>query len=116
MPAPYVPYSDDVETIESDEGEIFDGIIGVVAEGGRITRERYGRSVRTSHAKAHGLLKGELRVLDGLPEPLRQGLFAAPQTYSVVVRLSHVPGELLDDRRVSTPRGMALKVLGVEGP
>jgi len=27
------------------------------------------------------------------------------------VRLPHVPGELLDDRQVSTPRGMAVKVL-----
>ena len=32
------------------------------------------------------------------------------------MRLSHVPGELLDDRRVSTPRGMALKILDVDGP
>ena len=85
-------------------------------EGGRITRERYGQAVRTSHAKAHGLLKGELRVLDNLPEPLRQGLFAAPKTFPVVVRLSHVPGELLDDRKVSTPRGMAIKIFDAEGP
>jgi len=29
--------------------------------------------------------------------------------------LAHVPGEFLDDRRVSTPRGMSLKIIGVEG-
>ena len=78
-------------------------------------RERYGRSIRASHAKAHGILQGELRVLEALAPELRQGLFTEPRTYPVVVRLAHVPGEFLDDRRVSTPRGMALKVIGVEG-
>ncbi len=104
----YVRYSDDVEVIEPDEEKTFDKIIEVMAKGSDVTRERYGRSVRTSHAKAHGLVAGELRVMDGLPEELRQGLFAAPRTYPVIARLSHVPGEFLDDRRVSTPRGMAM--------
>lgn len=112
----YLRYSDDVEAIAPDEGETFDRIVAVMGKGGRITRERYGRAVRTSHAKAHGLLKGELRVMDGLSAPLRQGLFAAPRACPVLVRLSHVPGELLDDRKVSTPRGMAIKVFGAEGP
>jgi hypothetical protein len=111
----FVGYHDDVEEIGSDEQETFDRIIEAMASGGRITRERYGRSVRTSHAKAHGILKGELRVLEKLPPELRQGLFAEAQTYPVVARLSHVPGEFLDDRRVSTPRGMSLKIIGVEG-
>lgn len=112
----YLRYSDAVEEVAADEGETIGAIIEAMAAGGRITRQRYGRSVRTSHAKAHGVVKGELRVLDGLPPALRQGLFAAPRTYPVVVRLAHVPGELLDDRGVSTPRGMAIKVFDVEGP
>lgn len=114
--ARYVRYHDGVETIEPDEHETFEGIVRVMAGGGKTARERYGRSVRTSHAKAHGLLKGELRVEDGLAAELRQGLYAVPRTYPVIVRLSHVPGELLDDRRVSTPRGLALKILDVDGP
>jgi hypothetical protein len=112
----FVCYSDDVEVIGPDEEETFDAIIRVMAKGGQITRERYGHAVRTSHAKAHGLLKGELRVLEGLAPELRQGLFATPRSYPVILRLAHVPGEFLDDRRVSTPRGMALKVLDVDGP
>lgn len=110
-----LPYSDDVETIEPDEEATIDGIIAAMAGGERITRERYGRAARSSHAKAHGLLKGELRVLDDLPTELRQGLFAAPDTYPVVVRLAQVPAEFFDDRKVSTPRGMAIKVLDVNG-
>jgi hypothetical protein len=111
----YVRYADSVETIDADENETFTKIINAMAKGGKVTRERYGRSIRASHAKGHGLLKGELQVRDGLPAPLRQGLFGRAKTYPVIARLAHVPGEFLDDRRVSTPRGMALKVIGAEG-
>jgi hypothetical protein len=111
----YVRYSDDVETREAGEERAIDQIIATMRREGHITQERYGHAVRTSHAKSHGLVNGELQVLHNLAEELRQGLFAAPRTYPVIVRLAHVPGELLDDRRVSTPRGMAIKVLGVEG-
>jgi len=110
-----VRYRDDVEEVEPDEQETCDRIIDAMVGGGRITRERYGRSVRTSRAKAHGILKGELRVLENLPPELRQGLFAEARTYTVVARLSHVPGVFLDDRRVSTPRGMSLKIIGLKG-
>ena len=37
-----------------------------------VTAGRYGHAVRASHAKSTGLLKGELRVLPGLPGFLRQ--------------------------------------------
>jgi hypothetical protein len=70
--------------------------------------------LRAVHAKSHGLLTGELRVLDSLPPVLAQGLFAQAGTYPVVMRLSTVPGDLLDDS-VSTPRGLAIKLIGVPG-
>ncbi|HEX2525829.1 MAG TPA: catalase family protein [Geminicoccus sp.] len=111
----YVRFDESIETIAPDEQDVFDRIVGVMTKGGRLMRERYGRQVRTSHAKHHGLLKGRLEILEGLPDELRQGLFAEPRTYPVVVRLAQVPGEILDDRSVSTPRGMAIKVLDVPG-
>ncbi|GAA0448203.1 MULTISPECIES: catalase family protein [Sphingomonas] len=111
----YVRYTPDVETIPPDEGETIDAIIAAMGKGGEVTCRRYGRYVRVSHAKSHALLRGELHVRDDLPPELAQGLFAKPGRYSVVVRMAQVPGELLDDRRVSTPRGLAIKVLGVEG-
>ena len=112
----YVPYRNDIETIASDEAETFGKIVEVMTKGQNITREKYGKAVRISHAKAHGLLKGELTVPAGLPPELAQGLFARPGTYPVVVRLATAPGELLDDSKVSTDRGLAIKVFGVEGP
>jgi hypothetical protein len=45
---------------------------------------------------------------------LAQGLFARPGKYEALVRLSTIPGDILDDK-VSVPRGLALKIVGVEG-
>ncbi|MBA3324126.1 MAG: hypothetical protein H0T41_02205, partial [Rhodobacteraceae bacterium] len=86
----FVKYSDDLETIDPDERETFDTIVAVMEKGGAITRERYGRAVRTSHAKAQGLLVGEFRVLGNLLPELAQGLFAEPRSYPAIARLSHV--------------------------
>ena len=33
----------------------------------------------------------------------------------MIVRLAHIPGDLDDDRKVSGPRGISIKVVGVEG-
>lgn len=78
MAGNYVRYSDDVEVIEPGEEQTFDKIIEVMARGREVTRQRYGRAVRTSHAKGHGLLAGELRVLEGLAEELRQSMAEMP--------------------------------------
>jgi hypothetical protein len=82
---------------------------------GEPTLDRHRHAARPSHAKSHGALKGTLEVLPGLEEPLAEGLFAAPRSYPVVARLAPVPGDLLADD-VTTQRGMAIKVIGVEGP
>jgi len=111
----YVSYSDDVETIAPDEQETIDAIIASMTHESQITAERYQHAVRASHAKSHGLLIGQLRVLGRLPEALRQGLFATARDYPVAVRLAVGPGELLSDA-VSTHRGMAIKVFDVDGP
>ena len=73
-----------------------------------------GHSVRSVHAKSHGLLQGEIQVLTGLPASFAQGVFARPGTFPVVMRFSINPGDILDDT-VSSPRRLAIKVIGVEG-
>ncbi|MEP6505168.1 MAG: catalase family protein [Betaproteobacteria bacterium] len=73
-----------------------------------------GKAIRAVHAKSHGLLVGELRVPAGLPPELAQGIFARPGTLPLVMRLSTIPGDLLPDD-ISTPRGMAIKIIGVAG-
>jgi hypothetical protein len=78
------------------------------------TSQDYGRAVRGVHAKGHGILRGRFQVRDGLPADLAQGLFARGGEYEAVLRFSTSPGDILDDG-VSSPRGIALKVLGVQG-
>lgn len=112
----YLLYTPEVETIEPDEQETHGKIIQLMTEGQNQTMQKYGRPVRISHAKAHAILKGQLVVLGGLPAELAQGLFARPGTYEVLVRMASAPGELLDDSKVNSSRGIAIKVFGVEGP
>jgi len=73
-----------------------------------------GQAMRGVHAKSHGVLIGELRVLENLPAVLAQGLFAKRGTYPVIMRFSSIAGDVLDDN-VSLPRGLAIKVVGVSG-
>jgi hypothetical protein len=110
-PVPYTPAHEVPE--ENEEVTLFDlqdTMRGISLK----TYEDSGHALRSVHAKSHGLLVGELEVLGGLPEPYAQGLFAAPRSYPAVLRISTTPGDLLDDK-VSTPRGVGLKIVGVPG-
>lgn len=108
-----IPYEDRVERLEEHEAETERELVMTLLDIADTTFADSGQGLRSVHAKGHGLLRGELRVLD-LPLPYAQGLFAVPRTYPALIRLSTTPGDLLDDK-VSTPRGFALKVVGVEG-
>lgn len=107
-------YGPGIETLEPDEAETALALVETMHSILETTSKDYGHAVRSVHAKSHGLLQGELRVADGLPPVLAQGLFAKPATYPAVLRLSTNPGDLLDDS-ISVPRGLALKLIGVEG-
>lgn len=109
-----IPYSDAVEEIRADEPETFGKIAEAMKGETETTEKTYHHAIRSSHAKSTGLLKGSLEILPDLPPPLAQGLFARAATYPALVRLAQGPGEILSDK-VSTHRGMAIKVLGVPG-
>ncbi len=110
----FVRYHDGIETPAADEDEVIEAIIASMRRESETTAARYQHAVRASHAKVSGVTVGELRVADGLPEELKQGLFSKAGNYPVVVRFAQGPGELLKDS-VSAHRGMAIKVLGVDG-
>ena len=111
-PARFTP---DVEELQPDEAETSRKLAETMVSICEKTYEDSGHAIRSVHAKSHGLLAATFEVLDDLPPELAQGLFAKPGRYEAVIRLSTTPGDLLHDS-VSTPRGMALKVLNVEGP
>ncbi len=113
-PASPLRYTPSVEHPEPDERQTDDSLNDTMLSISETTSKDGGHALRSVHAKSHGLLRGELRVLDGLPPVLAQGVFAKPGAYQVVIRLSTTPGDILDDS-VSSPRGMVLKIVGVEG-
>lgn len=110
----YLRYSDDIETIQPDEQETIDGIINGMTQQTETVEKREGHAVRASHAKSTACAIGELTIAADLPPELAQGLFAKAGTYPVAVRFAQGPGETLGDR-VSTHRGMSIKVFGVDG-
>ncbi len=111
---PYLRYSDDIETIAPDEQESIDGIIAGMTHQTETVEKREHHAVRASHAKSSACVVGELVIAADLPPELAQGLFAEPATFPVAIRFAQGPGETLGDR-VSTHRGMSIKVFQVEG-
>jgi hypothetical protein len=112
--AGYVRYSDSLESPKPDEQRTFDEIAAAMRRIAEMINDRSRHAVRAVHAKSHGLLRADLTVADGLPEHLAQGLFKGAGNYPAIVRFSTNPGDILPDS-ISTPRGMAVKLIGVEG-
>lgn len=102
------------EVPEEDEAHTIEEMLKSLKHISTTTFEDSGHALRSVHAKSHGILRGTLTVLDSVPPAYAQGLFAQPGSYDVVARLSTTPGDILDDK-VSTPRGMAIKIVGVAG-
>ena len=113
-PAMPIPYSPALELPAEDEAGTIAELIDTLRMISETTLRDTGHASRSVHAKSHGLLHGEIEVLDTLPEALRQGMFAKAATYPTILRLSTPPGDILTDS-ITTPRGMALKIIGLEG-
>ena len=111
----YLPYSAGVEQPAENEATTFEELSRTMQHITRTMASRYRHAYRPVHAKSHGVLVGTLEVLPNLSEPLAQGLFAQPASYPGIMRFSTNPGDMLADT-VSSPRGLALKVLNVDGP
>lgn len=110
----YLRYAPEIEQPAPNEQETIDGIIRGMTQQSQTVEARERHAVRASHAKSSACVTGELVVAADLPPELAQGLFAAPGTHAVAVRFAQGPGETLGDR-VSTHRGMSIKVFGVRG-
>jgi hypothetical protein len=100
----YIRYSDDLEQPFPDEEELTRQVVAAMLKANQQVAAKHRHGLRDAHAKSHGVLVGELRVHEGFPEHLGQGLFGAPATFPVVVRLSTAPGDLRSDQ-VPVQRG-----------
>lgn len=111
---PAVRYSPAVETPAPDEARVIRDLSDTLRGILETTSRDYGHAVRAVHAKSHAILRGELEILPDLPPELAQGIFARPARHGAIIRISTNPGDLLHDG-ISVPRGLALKVIGVQG-
>ncbi len=68
---------------------------------------------RDQHPKQNGCVRARFIVAKNLGEPYRQGLFQEEKVYEAWIRLSN--GREWDDRKPDA-HGMAVKLMGVEGP
>ncbi|MET0238743.1 MAG: catalase family protein [Sphingobium sp.] len=109
-----VRYTPDVEQPEQDEAETSAALNEQFEKILDITSQDYGHAVRSVHAKGHAIARGKLTIAANLPPELAQGLFAQAGEHEAVLRFSTNAGDILDDS-IRLPRGVAIKVLGVEG-
>lgn len=70
--------------------------------------------LRGTHLKTQGCVMGKFIVPDNLPAHLRQGMFKKPGSYDVIMRYSSLTPKLVPDN-VSAPRGIGMKIFGIEG-
>ncbi len=109
-----IRFSSDVENVQPEELQTIQGLNDAFDTILERTSADYGHAVRSVHAKSHGILEGELNIEAGLSPELAQGLFARPGTHKVYIRMSTNAGDILPDV-IGLPRGLAIKVVGVEG-
>jgi hypothetical protein len=71
---------------------------------------------RGGNTKTQGILRGELRVHDGLPAQLRQGIFATPRAYPAWVRFSGPGPYVTPDIDDVGFMSISVKLMDVPGP
>lgn len=69
---------------------------------------------RGQHAKGTGAVRARLEVDEARPEVSKSGIFERTRSYDAIVRFSNGTGSVQPDTKKDA-RGMAIKVLGVEG-
>jgi len=109
-----LPFDPSFEQIPDDEPETIRELGEAIRLISETTYTDSGHATRGVHAKGHGLLHGEIEIFSNLPPELAVGAFAKAAVLPVIMRFSTNPGDILDDN-VSTPRGLAVKIIGVEG-
>ena len=106
------------ETVPPNEAEQIAEIVSLTTQ---LLQQRYPESMarRAVHPKDHGCVKAAFTINSDIPENYRVGVFATPaKTYDTWIRFSNatpVVGPDIDKVTGPPSRGMAIKLMGVEG-
>ena len=109
-----LPYADDIEKIPADEADDIQRVSQALKLILARSQAKTGQFRADVHVKTHAYAQGEFRVLPNLPDELAQGLFAHDVVHQAVVRFSNSASQAQADA-IPDGRGMAIKVLEVEG-
>lgn len=102
------------EYIPNDEKQKIQSLIELSAYFHQKQYEAIGKYRRGQHTKDTGCVKAEFIIKSGLAENLKYGVFREAKTFEAIVRFSNGSSQLRSDR-VPDGRGMAIKLLNVEG-
>lgn len=118
MSLEFTPYTPDVEVAEPHFAENVQTVIArmeqhitdsVIAGGAS-------QALRDAHAKGYGLVRGEVEILDGLPNEYAQGIYATPGRHDALVRFSNGSPHTGADAHLGRSIGLALKMFDIDGP
>jgi hypothetical protein len=104
----------DGEEVPADEAQAIGEVKRLIEEHVGGEARHSGRAFRDAHRKHHGCVAARFAVRPDVPDQLRHGIFRQPATYSALVRYSNGSGRAESDHD-GDGRGMAVKLLGVEG-
>src|ERR1051326_6800130 len=100
------------EYLEPGEAELIEEMVKVAVER---MKPQQGRIRRAQHAKATGCVRGVFTIRDDVADDLRHGVFHQPnRSFQTIARFSN-SSETIDPDGKGAARGMALKLLDVDG-
>ena len=102
-----------IEDVPANEDSAIQQTVRMIEESVR-TEAKNGSAHRDAHPKAHGCVQAKFSVLHKLPDEMRLGIFKEFREYPAWIRYSNASGKVQDDS-VGDARGMAIKLMGVEG-
>lgn len=109
----FISHTSDRRLTETERTAV-DEAVEVVVEA--MTRAVGDGTTRDAHTKHHGLVRATVTIESDIPLPLRHGLFREPRAYQAYIRFSNGrPTATLPPDAAPDVRGMAIKLLGVDG-
>jgi len=114
-PGKYIRWdAEGVEVIQPGEAEKIQEVSAQFNRFQMMNFNEHMHCLRGTHLKTQGCVMGKFIVHDNLPEYLAQGMFAKPGTYDVIMRYSSLTPKIVPDN-APAPRGIGMKIFGVEG-
>jgi hypothetical protein len=117
MSPEFVRYTPEIETIDPDLDQTMARIVDFWEKTVRESpaREGAGRAVRGAHAKTLGVARADVEILDEVPAPYAQGIYATPGQHDALIRFSSASNHLGPDAQLGPVLGFAIKIFGIGG-